>query len=196
MATSTHPQNGIAIGIVSSLDDPENIGRVRVTFPHLSNQESAWARLVTLMAGADRGSRFVPEVDDEVLVAFEQGDPRRPYILGALWSTTDTPPADDGNKTDNNWRYIKSRSGHVLRFDDTDGAEKVEIIDKDEKHKIIIDTSGDKIGIICETGDVMVSAETGKVEVKASEIKIESSGSMTLEAAATMTIKGATVNIN
>jgi uncharacterized protein involved in type VI secretion and phage assembly len=192
----THPQNGIVIGIVSSLEDPEQIGRVRVRFPHLQDQESDWARLVTLMAGADRGSRFVPEVDDEVLVAFEQGDPRRPYVLGALWSKTDTPPVDDGNQTDNNWRYIRSRSGHVLRFDDTDGAEKVEIIDKDEAHKIVIDTSGDKIEIICDSGDVSVTADAGKVEVSASEVKIESSGNMTLSAAGTMTIEGATVNIN
>jgi uncharacterized protein involved in type VI secretion and phage assembly len=191
-----HPQNGIVIGIVSSLDDPENIGRVRVTYPYLNNQESMWARLVTLMAGADRGSRFVPEVDDEVLVAFEQGDPRRPYILGALWSATDTPPAHDGNQVDNNWRYFKSRSGHVLRFDDTDGAEKVEVIDKDEQHKIVIDTSGDKIEIICSSGDVRVTAESGKVEVKASEVKVESTGEMTLKAASTLTIEGATVNIN
>lgn len=196
MQARTQQQNGIVVGVVTSLEDPENIGRVRVSFPHLGDEESYWARLVTLMAGADRGSRFVPEVDDEVLVAFEQGDPRRPYILGSLWSKTDTPPADDGDQAANNWRYIKSRSGHVIRFDDTDGGEKIELIDKDEKHRIIIDTSGDKIEIICDTGDVMVSAEAGKVEVKASDIKVESSGSMTLEAAATMTIKGATVNIN
>ena len=196
MATSTHPQNGISIGVVSSLEDPENIGRVRVTFPHLQNQESAWARLATLMAGGDRGARFVPEVGDEVLVALEQGDPRRPYILGALWSTVDRPPADDGNQAQNNWRYIKSRSGHVLRFDDTAGAEKVEIMGKDAKHKIVIDTSGDKVEIICDSGDVSVTAAAGKVEVKASQITVVSSGDMTLQATGTMTIKGATVNIN
>lgn len=192
----THTQNGILIGIVKSLEDPENIGRVRVTFPYLGDQQSYWARLVTLMAGADRGSRFVPEVEDEVLVAFEQGDPRRPYILGAVWSKTDTPPADDGNPKDNNWRFFKSRSGHILRFDDTDGSEKVEIIDKDDKHRIIIDTSGDKIEIICDTGDVSVSAESGKVEVKASEVTVESTGNMTLKATGTMTIEGKPVNIN
>lgn len=192
----SNQQNGIVLGEVTSLEDPENIGRVRVTFPHLEDEESYWARLVTLMAGADRGSRFVPEVGDEVLVAFEQGDPRRPYILGSLWSTVDTPPADDGNQVDNNWRYIKSRSGHVIRFDDTDGGEKIEFIDKDETHKITIDTSGDKIEIICDSGDINVKAEAGKVDVKASEITVESTGEMTLKAAGTMTIKGATVDIN
>lgn len=188
--------NGVLIGVVKSLEDPENIGRVRVTYPNLEDQESDWARLVTLMAGADRGSRFVPEVDDEVLVAFEQGDPRRPYILGALWNKTDTPPEDDGDQPSNNWRYFKSRSGHIFKFDDTDGAEKIEIIDKDEKHKIVIDTSGDKIEIICDSGDIDIKAESGAVNVKASEVTVESTGDMTLKATGSMTIKGATVDIN
>ncbi len=189
-------QNGIVIGLVKSLEDPEDIGRVQVEYPYLGDQTSYWARVVSFMAGAERGARFIPEVGDEVLIAFEQGDPRRPYLLGAVWSTTDAPPPHDGSQTDNNWRYIKSRSGHVLRFDDKDGAEKVEIIDKDEKHKIIIDTSGDKIEIICDSGDVNVSAESGAVNVSASEVTVESSGNMTLSASGTMTIEGATVNIN
>lgn len=192
----TQQQNGIVIGEVKSLDDPEDIGRVRVSFPHLGDEESYWARLATLMGGVGRGSRFVPEVGDEVLVGFEQGDPRRPYVLGSLWSKVDTPPAHDGDKIKNNWRYIKSRSGHVIRFDDTQGAEKIEFIDKDEKHKIVIDTSGDKIEIICDSGDVSITAESGKVQVKASEVTVESSGDMTLKAAGSMTIKGATVDIN
>jgi uncharacterized protein involved in type VI secretion and phage assembly len=130
----THPQNGIVTGKVSSLKDPEKLGRVRVKLWHLGEKETYWARLSTPMAGAGRGSRFVPEKGEEVLVAFEQGDPRRAYVLGSLWSTADKPPpAGSGSEEDNNWRYIKSRSGHVLRFDDTDGSEKVEIIDKDEK---------------------------------------------------------------
>jgi len=189
-------QNGILIGRVSSLEDPEDLGRVRVEYPYLDNQQSNWARCVSFMAGKERGARFLPEVGDEVLVAFEQGEPRRPYVLGALWSQADTPIPHDGNQTDNNWRYIRSRSGHVLRFDDTDGGEKIEIIDKDEKHKIIIDTSGDKLEIVCESGNISISAASGKLDVEASEITVKSSGAMTLEASGDMTIKGSTVNIN
>lgn len=191
-----HYQNGIIIGEVISLEDPEKIGRVKVKYPNLQDQQSNWARLVTLMAGPDRGSRFVPEIGDEVLVAFEQGDPTRPYILGALWSKTDTPPEDDGKQTENNWRYFKSRSGHVIRFDDTSGAEKIEFIDKDQAHKITIDTSGKKIEIICDNGDVNVAAKAGKVDVQASEVTVKSTGNMTLDATGTMTIKGNPVNIN
>lgn len=190
------PENGIMVGIVKNLEDPDNLGRVRVTYPQLDDQESQWARLVTPMAGAERGMFFRPEKDDEVLVAFEKGDPRRPYILGGLWSTVDAPPADDGNAKENNWRFIKSRSGHLLKFDDTSGSEKIEIIDKDEKHKIVIDCSEDKIQIICDSGDVEVSATSGTVKVEAQTVEVKATGDMNLEATGTMTIKGSTVNIN
>lgn len=193
---SKNGKNGIVIGVVSDLNDPERLGRVRVTYPHLNDVQSDWASLATLMAGPDRGSRFVPEPDDEVLVAFEHGDPRRPYILGALWSQEDPPPVDDGNAADNNWRYFQSRSGHVFRFDDTAGAEKMELIDKDGQRKVIIDSANQKIQVICDQGDVEVSASAGSVKVEATTVEISATGNMTLEANGTVTIRGATVNIN
>ena len=189
-------QNGILIGIVESLEDPEQLGRVRVKYPTLGDQLSDWARLVTLMAGPDRGARFVPEKNDEVLVAFEQGDPRRPYILGALWSKPDKPPPDDGKQKENNWRYIKSRSGHILRFDDTDGKEKVEILDKDNKRKIILDVAGKMITILCEEGDISISAKKGKVSVEADTVNVESQKDMSIKAGGTLTLKGQKININ
>jgi uncharacterized protein involved in type VI secretion and phage assembly len=188
--------NGIVVGIVSDLEDPENLGRVQLTYPHLEDQKSQWARLAVPMAGPDRGTFFRPEVNDEVLVAFEHGDERRPYILGSLWNTEDQPPADDGDARKNNWRFIKSRSGHTIKFDDTQGAETIEIIDKNEKQKIIIDSAGEKIQIICVSGDVEISATSGTVNVEAATVEVKASGSMSLEAGGTMTIKGSTVNIN
>lgn len=188
--------NGIVVGIVTSLEDPESLGRVRVKYPHLDDKESQWARLVAPMAGPERGFFFRPEVDDEVLVAFELGDIRRPYILGGLWSSADKPPPDDGKAKENNWRFIHSRSGHIVKLDDTSGSEKVEIIGKDDKHKIIIDVAGDKIQIICDSGDIEVKAEQGTVKIDAQDIKITATKDMTLEATGTMTIKGQKVKIN
>src|SRR3954463_14197761 len=104
-------KTSIVIGVVTSLDDPDGIGRVKVKYPHLEDEQSYWARLVSPMAGKGRGLFMRPEVDDEVAVGWEYNDPRRAYILGAVWSKTDTPPPDDGKKTENNWRFIKSRSG-------------------------------------------------------------------------------------
>jgi uncharacterized protein involved in type VI secretion and phage assembly len=190
------PTNGIVIGIVTNLEDPENLGRVRVKFPHLDDQESQWARLATPMGGPDRGLFLRPEVDDEVLVGYLQGDIRFPYILGGLWNLVDLPPADDGKPKENNWRFIKSRSGHVFKLDDTNGQERVEIIDKDEKRKIVIDCSGEKIQIICESGNVEIQAASGSVKIEAKTVELKASADMKLEADGTMTITGSTVNIN
>jgi uncharacterized protein involved in type VI secretion and phage assembly len=189
-------ENGIVIGVVTDLNDPEGLARVRVKFPHLNDEPSDWARLSTPMAGKGRGLFFRPEVDDEVLVAFEHGEPRRPYIVGALWSKVDTPPPDDGNATQNNWRQLVSRSGHVIRFDDTNGAEKIEIIDKDKSRKVVLDSGQGKIQVTCDQGDVEVTASSGTVKVQAVTVDIQASGNMTLHASGTMTISGATVNIN
>lgn len=189
-------ENGILVGIVTDIEDPDNLGRVRVQFPYLGEQQSYWARISSPMAGDSRGFFFRPEVDDELLIAFEMGDPRRPYVLGALWSKVDPPPPDDGKTGENNWRFIQSRSGHILKFDDTDGAERIEIIDKDKRHKIVIDSSGDKIQIICDSGNVEVKAPSGKLQIEAMDVEIKATASMKLEAKGQMTISGTVVNIN
>ena len=113
----------VVIGLVTNNQDPEGMGRVKVTFPWLSSDdESNWARVAAPMAGNNRGTYFLPEVGDEVLVAFDHGDVRLPYVLGALWNGQDAPPRDnsDGKNTE---RVIRSRAGHELVFnDDSQGA--------------------------------------------------------------------------
>lgn len=194
---------GVVIGIVTNNQDPEKLARVKVKFPWLSNEdESSWARIATPMAGKDRGSFFLPEVDDEVLVMFEHGNLQFPYILGALWNGKDTPPAsnEDGK---NNLRIIKSRSGHVIRLNDEDGKETIEIIDKSQKNSLIIDTAKNTINITTDK-DITLSASQGtikldaqKIEIKSSaDTKIESGAGMDIKANATTNIKGAIINLN
>jgi uncharacterized protein involved in type VI secretion and phage assembly len=121
---------GVVVGVVTNNQDPDNLGKVKVKFPWLvENDESTWARVASPMAGANRGIIFIPEVDDEVLVAFDHGDVRAPYILGAVWNGTDKPPQEKGNDDKNNLRIIKSRSNHMIILDDTSGSEKIQIID-------------------------------------------------------------------
>jgi len=195
--------NGVVVGVVTDNKDPDKLGRVKVKIPRLSAEdESNWARVISFMSGKLMGGFFLPEVNDEVLVAFEYGDINIPYVIGSLWNGKDTPPLtnDDGK---NNFRIIKSRSGHVIRLDDTDGQEKIEIVDKSENNKIIIDTKEKKISINSDK-DIEISAPNGKVSISATDFevktqasaKIEASSSMDLKASGTTTIKGATVNIN
>ena len=131
---------GVVIGIVTNNHDPDRLGRVKVRFPWLSGStESHWARVATPMAGNGRGLYFLPEVDDEVLVLFERGDVRFPFVIGALWNGKDQAPA--GNSDGKNaLRVIKSRSGHLIRFDDSEKAQKIEIIDATSSNRIVIDT--------------------------------------------------------
>jgi uncharacterized protein involved in type VI secretion and phage assembly len=195
--------HGVVVGVVTNNQDPDKMGRVKVKFPWLSDvDESWWARIAAPMAGKQRGAFFLPEVSDEVLVAFEHGDVRFPYVLGALWNGEDAPPLtnDDGK---NNVRMIKSRSGHVVKLNDEDGKETIEIIDKSQKNSIVIDTSKNTITVTTDK-DITLSASQGKITLNAKQVEISSSDStklksgstMNVEASGTMTIKGSTVNIN
>jgi uncharacterized protein involved in type VI secretion and phage assembly len=175
------PIQGVVIGIVTNNQDPEKLGRVKVKFPWLSQaDESAWARIAAPMAGNNRGAYFLPEVDDEVLVTFERGDLRFPYILGALWNGKDAPPEknEDGG---NHVRSIVSRSGHVIRLNDEDGKEKIEIIDKTKKNSIIFDTANNTIQITTDK-DIKLSAPQGAIELNAQTISIKSSADTKIEA--------------
>jgi uncharacterized protein involved in type VI secretion and phage assembly len=127
---------GVVVGIVTNNQDSGGMARVRVKFPWLSDDnESWWARIAVPMGGNGRGTYFLPEVDDEVLVAFEHGDVRSPYVIGALWNGKDAPPTTNSDGQ-NNIRVIHSRSGHLIRLDDTNGNEKIEVIDKTGGNKI------------------------------------------------------------
>lgn len=194
---------GVVIGVVTNNQDPEKLARVKVKFPWLSNaDESYWARIAAPMAGKDRGTFFLPEVDDEVLVVFEHGNLQFPYILGALWNGKDAPPAtnEDGK---NNVRVIKSRSGHVIKLNDEEGKETIEIIDKSKNNSLVIDTAKNTITITTDK-DITLSASQGtikldaqKIEIKSSaDTKIESGAGMDIKATGTMNVKGATINLN
>jgi uncharacterized protein involved in type VI secretion and phage assembly len=186
---------GVVMGIVTNNQDPNKMGRVRVKFPWLSDDhESWWARIATPMAGPNRGVWFLPEVDDEVLVAFDHGDVRNPYIIGSLWNGKDTPPETNSDGK-NNLRLIHSRSGHLIRLDDSDGDEKIEIIDKTSNNSVTIKSSDNSIAITCQ-GKLTLHASQGIEITSDLDIKIKANTTMDTESSAPMTIKGATVSIN
>ena len=188
--------NGVTIAIVTNNKDPENLGRIKVKFPWLSqDEESYWARILTPMAGNDRGMYFLPEVDDEVLVAFEQGDMNVPYILGALWNGKDKPPAknDDGK---NNQRMIKSRSGHQIILDDTKGEEQIIIQDKTGKNQIVIDSKENNMNIQVEKdltietkGKIILKSSDDDVSIECNNLSIKVNKNYQLETGANCTIK-------
>jgi phage baseplate assembly protein V len=194
---------GVAIAIVTNNKDPDGLGRVKVQLPWLADRvESDWTRVVTAMAGAGRGLYWLPEVDDEVLVAFEHGRPDSLYVLGGLWNGKDKPPESNADGK-NNVRALKTRSGHVIRLTDADGDEKIEIIDKTTKNSIVI-SAKDKTITIAADADITVKSTNGKlslsgkdVEVNAQgSVKIQAGQSMDVKAQAQLNLKGQMVNIN
>jgi len=194
---------GVVVGVVTNNQDPDGMGRVKVRLPALSdNDESNWARIAAPMAGKDRGIYFLPEIDDEVLVGFEHGNPSFPFILGALWNGQDSPPAknEDGK---NDVRVIKSRSGHVIRLTDKDTEAKIEIIDSSGKNSLVFDTAANLVKIE-SSQDITLSAANGTIKLDAKSIEIVSTGAVTVEARSSLDVKatgalalkGATIDLN
>jgi len=193
---------GVAIALVTQNNDDEKLCRVKVSYPwHDQPRESYWARLSVPMAGNDRGVVMIPEVGDEVLVAFEREDLRFPYILGGLWNGKDKPPItnDDGN---NDKRIIKSRSGHYLLYNDNSSNGEVILTHKNEGMIAfkkdgwsVQDKSGNKVEVNSNSGAMTIEAK-GTLNIKAASITIEATGTVEVKASATMTLRGSLVNIN
>jgi uncharacterized protein involved in type VI secretion and phage assembly len=192
---------GVAIAVVTQNKDDDGLCRVKVKYPwHEDARESYWARLATPMAGEGRGLVLIPEVGDEVLVAFEREDLRFPYVLGALWNGKEKPPlANDDGKNDK--RILKSRKKHHLLFDD--GAKGVvelahvkgRRITLDDDGFVVQDEKGNTVRVESGSGAMTIEAK-GKLTIKASSITIESSGMLEVKAGTNLTIRGQQVAIN
>ena len=193
-------------------DDPDNLSRVKVKFPWLdASFSSDWARVVLPGAGKDRGFACLPEIDDEVLVCFEQGDFRRPYVLGGLFNGVDLPK-DSGSLVDTangtiGVRAFTTRAGHSLKFTDADsgkgvklatGGTQVEYVELDAAgHKITISSSGDIIIEAGESGSVKITAgttmtleATSSLELKAPTVKINGDGKVEVKSSGQLSLQG------
>jgi phage baseplate assembly protein gpV len=172
--------------VVDNKDGAGNPGyRVKLTFPWLNEQDTTfWARIAVPMGGRDRGTYVLPEIDDQVLVVFEHGDIDRPIVVGALWSKKQEP-VEVNQSAKNNTKLIKSRCGHRIIFDDKDGAEKITIVDKTKKNKIVLD-SVNKIVKLESDGDIEVIAKTNVI-MHSNALKIGTSDGVTGKAASLLT---------
>ncbi len=207
---------GIAIGLVTNNRDPQGQGRVKVRFPWLAeSEESTWARIATPMGGKDRGLYCLPEINDEVLVAFEHGHITHPYVLGVLWNGKDAPPRQNdpgqrgpqrsgivGRDGKVNRRILRSRSGHEIILDDTAGHERIIIRDGTAQNEIVIDSRKNDMAIkvkgdltieaggevnIRSRGDLTIHSDS-KGEVEARDVSIEGRDQVD--------VKGRVINLN
>lgn len=212
----------LMIGIVTDNNDPENLGRVKIKFPLLSDEHAShWARVAAPDAGNNRGFEFIPEVNDEVVVGFEAGDINYPIVLGGLWNGQDKAPlssseAIQGGKVIK--RVIRSRTGHEITIDDTDDKGGITIKDKNgnsivltiEQDKLTITSKGDmtldtKGNLTLKTAKKLLIEATGAGEIKAMGLsmdgktgntEVKGMGVKVDGGAATVDVKGSMINLN
>jgi uncharacterized protein involved in type VI secretion and phage assembly len=174
---------GVYPALVTDVVDPDNQGRVRVRLPWSPDPGSSsyelWARLATMMGGNNRGTWFIPDKNDEVLVAFEGGNPRRPYVVGALWNGQDSPPESMDGAGNNYLKTILSRQGVRITLDDTDGAVKLRL-----------ETPGGQ-SIVLSDADNSIEAD----DSNGNSIRMDASG-ITITASAQVTVQASTVEVD
>jgi phage protein D/phage baseplate assembly protein gpV len=192
---------GVVTGMVTNLNDPDNLGRVKVKYAWLGTNpqggeiESDWVRIAAPMAGAQRGFFYLPEVNDEVLIAFEHGDVHRPYIIGVLWSSTDKPPKQNseavvGGKVVQ--RVLKSRQGHLIILSDKEGEEQISVTSKSGHTVILDDKSGsESITIKDKTGNnkMVFNSTNNSLTINVNgDFTVDAKGKITLQSAQDMTL--------
>jgi uncharacterized protein involved in type VI secretion and phage assembly len=177
--------------VVTNNNDPDQMGRVRVKYPSLSDsEESAWARIATPSAGNARGLLMMPQVGEEVIVGFEHGDTRRPIVVGSLFNGSDKPGEELLQNKDGSFALLSNEKIHQHSKKDfeikSDQKMTVEVT-QDETHKV----SGN-----------YKHETTGNGSLKAQQYTIEAGSTMTVkgvsltvEASASLTLKGATIDI-
>jgi phage protein D len=192
------PRIGLVVGVVTDNADPDGLGRVKVLYPWLSQDHASdWARVVIPGGGTQRGMQFLPEVNDEVLVGFEQGDINFPYVLGGLWNGKNAPPSKnsdvlDGGKVTK--RVIRSRTGHIITLDDSDNTPSITIVDNTGKNKVFLDSSKNKLTVHLE-GDMLFEAPQGDVSIKGKTINVEATDALKVKGKTVDTEANTSVNV-
>ncbi len=212
-AQTQHQWLGVVVGKVTNVDDPNKWARVKVKYPWMADDvESDWIRVMGNGAGPNAGFLAIPEVDDEVLVAFEHGDINFPFVIGGVWNGEFAPPEEMETAGKQPLvRVIRSRTGHVFGMFEADD-HKVEIITaggheitmQDTETHLTIKSSGGHLVELDDSSGKITIKSTGNVEIEASgnldmkaggNMKLEASGMMDVKSTGPMTVKGTPTNV-
>ncbi|WP_027392960.1 type VI secretion system Vgr family protein [Aquimarina latercula] len=177
MDINKYPISNVQTAIVKENNDPDGMGRIKVQFPwqKASGSTTPWLRMMTPHAGSDKGFHFIPELEEQVIVSFDGGNAEKPFVMGALYNGSAQPSSWQSDS--NNIKAIKTRAGHTIKLDDTQGAEMITITDKNQ-NIIQIDTVGESI---------LISAPEN-ISIAAKNIDISASESLTMAASENMSV--------
>jgi uncharacterized protein involved in type VI secretion and phage assembly len=175
--------------VVTDTRDPSELGRVKVRLvPGADEYGSydAWARPATLAAGPNHGSYFMPDVGGDVLVAFEAGDVRRPFVVGALWSEKSPPPVTAAGNPQNNRKMLRSRSGVTIELDDSQGHERL----------VLVTPAGQSVTLTDGPSSIEIGDGSGNtIRMQGGTIEVISSGRVQVTAS-DVSVSAALVNVN
>jgi uncharacterized protein involved in type VI secretion and phage assembly len=181
---------GVHLAIVTDLADPQGAARVRVKLPAVADSPQQagelWARVCTLFAGDNRGAFWMPDVGDEVLVAFVMGDARQPIVLGGLWNGASRAP--ETLDAQNNRKVVRSRNGNRIVLDDSGGQEKVIVETPGGNRVTLADAAADLVRIEDSAGNRVTMGAAGITVTSAARVRIEaaqvavSAGMVTVDA--------------
>ncbi len=158
---------GLYPAIVTDIVDPDSLGRIEVKFPWLGaagDSVRAWATLLSFYAEDDQGFEALPSVGTQVVVGFEAGDPRRPYIVGAAWNGKEALPQRP--EAANDKRVLKTRAGSLLEFDDTEGSVKI-TLSTQGGHRMVFDEGSMEVTVTHMNGPHVTMDASGKVDILA-----------------------------
>jgi uncharacterized protein involved in type VI secretion and phage assembly len=177
--------------LVTDIKDPDGQGRVKVMLPWspdpADGSYQVWARMSTMMAGRNRGSWYIPDPDDEVLLVFEGGDPRRPFVVGMLWNGKDQPPETMDGAGNNYRKTICSRKGVKIVIDDTDGSESI----------TLLTPAGQTVKLLDSPASVEIQDSNGNdIRTDASGVTVRASADVNVQASGTLTVSAISVTIN
>lgn len=181
---------GVYTAEVTDIVDPDGQGRVRIKLPWsvdgYGEEYQAWARVATMMAGANRGSWFIPHEGDEVLVGFNAGDTRHPYVIGSLWNGQDAPPETMDSTGNNYAKTIQSKNGVRVSLNDKDGQES-----------LTLETPGGQSFVLKDgPGEIKIEDSNGNsVTLGSSGITIDASATVTLNATM-VEVKAAAITVD
>lgn len=158
---------GLYPALVTALTDPDELGRVEVSFPWLGDEGDdvrAWATLLSFYAEDDQGFEALPSVGTQVVVGFEAGNLRRPYVVGAAWNGRESMPRDPDEAND--VRVLRTRSGSELEFDDTPGATRITLTTP-AGHRVVLDEAAMEVVVAHQSGHRITLDAAGRVDIQA-----------------------------
>lgn len=185
------PLSQLQVGTVVNNEDPDNLGRIKVKLPWRGEDETQFMRMMTPDGGNERGWLALPEVNDEVLIGYERGNPDMPIILGCLYNGVDKPPMPPSETLGDGveQKVYRTKNGNMIKFIDTAGAETITISQKDGTNVLILNMDGPVISIESTGGTISLKANDINFESTSGDITLKSASNIKAEASADIELK-------